>query len=125
MSRNPKPEYGDCYRQAASAIQDGDHPLGRDAVLVHGYPTATGGPADGVKHGHAWIEDGNWCYDPDSAITLRRDIYYWCGHIREEECCFFGRVATLTWMLATKNYGPWGPVPEDAVFEYPKTRSAR
>lgn len=101
---------GDCAEVATKIVVDS-----RDKayVLCHGYPTGQG-PIAGVKHFHAWVEDGDIVIDRSNGkdITFPRDLYYAIGHINPDEVVRWTRDAAIDLILGTMHYGPWN---EDEV----------
>ncbi len=108
MPRIPsKNKGGDCYRAAANYVID--HALfGKEKglVLVHG--TATGqGPIEGIKFGHAWVEDGSVVIDVSNGenITMPRMFYYAIGQI--EHTVKYTPEQTRDRLIKHGHFGPW------------------
>jgi hypothetical protein len=79
---------GDCYEAAGNYMMRfrfGDAKQkgrGEKLILVHGEVTGQG-PLEGVKFGHAWVEDGNTVIDKSNGRNLRmaKKAYYALGRI--------------------------------------------
>ena len=77
--------------------------------MVHGEVTGQGS-LDGVKYGHAWIEDGNTVIDVSNGknIKMPKKVYYQLGHIKEN-----GNIHTYKpekfreKILQHEHWGPW------------------
>lgn len=112
MKRKPK---GDCYRQAFEMLQT-KLSVGTDLwLLVHGYPTGTGGEAANRVFGHAWIEtaDGEWVIDPGAGDEpIPAILYYSVGQIRWDQCVRYPLKFARQHILESEHYGPWAPIPK-------------
>ena len=97
---------GDCYEAAGKYIMDkmlsGDEQL----KLVHGEVTGQG-PLEGVKYGHAWVEDGNNVIDVSNGrnIRLPKAVYYAIGQIGDN----VHRYTPKEFREKVTKYKHWGP----------------
>jgi hypothetical protein len=87
----------------------------REAVLVHGITTV---PADGTRHGHAWIELGDTVIDVSQSLERPRFIgskeeYYQLGQIQAQECIRYGVDEALRQVEEHGHSGPWKTLPPD------------
>lgn len=111
---------GRCYELAAQSLLDGEHPS--SAELVHGYPRLQGGPHEGAKYGHAWIEFKHptlglpLVWDAVSTKVFMRHTYYQAGDIDGRECVRYTLPLALVMIEHHEHYGPWEKVPSDASF---------
>ena len=122
---------GNCYELAAEALLAGNLKCFKDypdatVYLAHGYPTGTGGDAEHLKYGHAWIElyvnygnilvanVGN--FKGDKVVLVPQLVYYAVGSINCDEVTRYTRKQTRTNMLDSEHWGPWENVPDDAEF---------
>ena len=104
---------GDCY-VVAGQVAMGITPKEIDFVgtpyVVHGEVTGQGA-IEGLKYGHAWIEDDVNVYDWSNGRELEfpKAIYYMLGGIEDED----GKIYRYTFdeargkMLDTGHYGSW------------------
>lgn len=78
---------GDCFHAAVSTAKDLLARGVERVLVVHGKPVATGGPAEGKRYWHAWVEaklDDGWeVFDRSNGkrVRLRRADYYRIGRI--------------------------------------------
>jgi hypothetical protein len=100
---------GDCYEAAAQyliehAIFPGKE---KDIILVHGEVTGQG-PIEGLKYGHAWIEQGGMVIDVSNGRNLRmpKKAYYKLGRIGKNVHKYTVEEARKK-LLDTQVYGPW------------------
>jgi len=116
-------QLGDCYEAAAKYMMD-ECNFGADdcdIVLVHG-EVGGQGPLEGVRYGHAWVEDGDTVIDKSNGKDLRmpKVVYYALGQINRETFGGGGydpvggqNVHRYTWpevrkkLLDYKHWGPW------------------
>ena len=105
----------DCYRDAFNALSGQAFEGWR---LVHGYPTGTGGEAEGLKYGHAWLlsPDEVWVFETQGSLLVTTEAYYRIGQIDPEECSVFTLTEARMKALETGVYGVWGTVPAGVVF---------
>ena len=104
---------GGCYQLAFEAVALGDD-LGR--VLVHGWPVLQGGPHQGSRYGHAWVEfdvsDALRCvWDPVGDAVLPRELYYQAGQIEPDHCTRYLPEQARAQAVDTGTYGPWPDPP--------------
>ena len=122
---------GRCYELALKRLHDPTSKLPSSTVLVHGYPTLTGGPDKGRLYGHAWLEwedripiagmrgaaiELRMCWDPVAEIVAPAALYYKAGNIDPDLCSRYSRFQSLLEQLEHENYGPWFGVPAEALF---------
>lgn len=96
---------GDCYEAAGKFMLDnGTNKSGY--TLVHGLVTGQGS-LQGVRYGHAWIEQGDTVIDLSNGRNLRlpKVVYYAIGHC-EPKCTYTAKQA-MDKMLKTGHFGPW------------------
>ena len=116
-------QLGDCYEAAAKYMMD-ECNFGADdcdLALVHGEVSGQG-PLEGVRYGHAWVEDGDTVIDKSNGKDLRmpKAIYYALGQINRETFGADGydpvggqNVHRYTWpemrkkLLDYEHWGPW------------------
>jgi len=100
---------GDCYEVAGQLVVIDKV----DGVLCHGTPLGTGGEAEGLRYGHAWVEvniigatfvidksNGNDAFFP-------KDVYYRAGSIVDEDVVRYSRVEAARHIVKYKHWGPW------------------
>jgi len=81
--RGGENQLGDCYEAAGKYMMDHGLFGGRpEMLLVHGEVTGQG-RLEGMKYGHAWIEDGDMVIDESNGRSLQipRAVYYHLGKI--------------------------------------------
>lgn len=99
---------GDCYEAAGNLIMS---PKYKDFILVHGQVTGQGA-IDGVKFGHAWLEDSDgmvYDYSNGREIILPKQIYYLIGKIEDKKPLLYKYTAeeARNKMAKSMHYGPW------------------
>lgn len=94
---------GDCYKNSFDYVTKN-----RGWVLVHGIPLGTGGSAEGLRYGHAWVECDGVVYDPTVDVVLPKIIYYALGNI--EYAVEYTVQQALDKVLEWEHYGPWDEV---------------
>jgi hypothetical protein len=98
---------GDCYVVNGQEFMDMAL-LGNDSSLrlVHGEVTGQG-PLEGVKYGHAWIEDGNMVLDFSNgrSIIMPKSKYYEIGQIGDNVHVYTPK----QFQKRVLQYGHWGP----------------
>lgn len=117
MTTSFRPTPGQCYRDCFLLLEE--HP---DWVLVHGYPTLTGGPYRGRRYGHAWLERLDeqglaWCVNhllPDTPIPA--PLFYLVGRIDAKLCRRYTLEEARLRALETGVYGDWGEPPPDVLY---------
>jgi len=104
---------GDCYviaGQVAMGIISKEIDFVGTPYVVHGIVTGQGA-IEGLKYGHAWIEDDENVYDWSNGreLVFPKAIYYMLGEIEDED----GKIYRYTFdearekMLDTGHYGSW------------------
>lgn len=100
---------GNCYGTAADIVID-NFIFHRDSsmVLVHGVVTGQG-ELEGLKIGHAWVEDGNNVIDESNgnSIKIPKQLYYKFGRIDERDLVKYTSQEARKMMMKKGNYGPW------------------
>lgn len=98
-----KPRGGDCYQAAGRYILD--NPTA-DVHLVHADVTGRG-PMEGVRMGHAWVEDGDDVIDNANggAVRLPRAIYHALGDVRN--AVRYTPAEAMAMMAEHEHFGPW------------------
>ena len=115
------PSLGNCYETAARVFLDrGVMGSLQRGVLVHGYPVNSRS-ADGARMGHAWLEfqvarEIGLVYDAAHAKWLLRKDYYILGQLSRNHVRRFSLQETLAHLNETETWGPWGDIPEGALF---------
>ena len=78
---------------------------------MHAVVIGTGGEAEGIEYGHAWIEVGDMVFDQSNGRDMKvpKDMYYRIGQVSTEK----GKMYRYTEqearkkMLDSGHYGPW------------------
>lgn len=98
---------GDCYAAAGHYLMDNQYKNPK-LLLVHGEATGQG-PIAGIKHGHAWIEDGENVIEVSMGrhFVLPKELYYAVGNIDESKVFKYTPEAMRRKVLAAKHWGPW------------------
>lgn len=107
---------GDCYPSAIDTARKfigmGYKP--EDVKVVHGEPLGTGGDAEGIRYGHAWVEidlgDGKFLVVDESNgnnIVVMRDMYYEIGNIEEDSISRYSSDEIEEYTNESGHYGPW------------------
>jgi len=97
---------GDCFEAAGRYVSD--HFGEKGLVLVHGEVEGSeGGEIEGLRYGHAWVEEGNTVIEVANGNHLRipKALYYLFGKVGKTHR-YAGREA-LEMMLSHGHYGPW------------------
>jgi hypothetical protein len=91
---------GDCYRLAGRYVLDR-----HDAILVHG--TINGRRWTGIDfdNPHAWVEEGDECFDPVSEWRLPKEAFYELMQAQIHKKYTWEEAAKL--MCRNKHWGPW------------------
>ena len=110
---------GDCYEAAAKIIIAhlsplAPNPLGErklsKPILVHAEVSGQG-PLEGVRYGHAWVENGQTVFDYSNGGSLRmpKSLYYRIGEdqIVEPKYYTYTPEEARRMLLRFKTYGPW------------------
>jgi hypothetical protein len=102
-------DLGDCFEANGRYFMDAAaFPGGNNTLhLVHGEVTGQG-PLEGVKYGHAWIEDGNMVIDVSNGRTVRmpKATYYALGRIGDN-VHHYDAPAFRRKVMQHKHWGPW------------------
>ena len=106
-------ETGDCYEAAFGWIFrhclnfTADRKGDSNIFLVHGEVTGQG-KIEGVKYGHAWVEDGGTVIDQSNGrnLVMPRQIYYRLGKIGTNIHRYTPEQARKK-AVTTGVYGPW------------------
>ena len=96
-------------------------------VLCHGWPTLTGGPYEGQRYGHAWVErtiemrmpfEGRImkvpieeCWDTLTDTWLPKALYYIAGKINAAHVTTYNYPEACAMMNDSDTYGPWQEPP--------------
>lgn len=106
---------GDCYEAAGRYIMDATLAgKGEGLILVHAEITGQG-PIEGLRHGHAWVEDGEMVIDRSNGrdIRLPRLLYYALARLHSEFPPFEANMHRYDWdaasarMVEHEHWGPW------------------
>lgn len=104
---------GDCYRQAVNLAEKLLREFkGQPRIrVVHGLVTGTGGPAEGKRYGHAWVEiNASMCADSSQGgepVMVPVDFYYRIGSIQSKETYEYTVQEAHEAMVDHGHYGPW------------------
>ena len=100
---------GDCYEAA------GNYMMGHSVFpsrnnnlrLVHGEVTGQGS-LEGVKYGHAWVEDGNTVIDTSNGRNIRmpKAAYYALGQIGDNVHVYTPQEFRRK-VMKHEHWGPW------------------
>lgn len=99
---------GDCYEANGRLFMDMAVIRGDESLrLVHGEVTGQG-PLEGVKYGHAWIEDRGTVIDHSDgrSIEMPKDLYYKIGRIADNVHKYNVKQFRKK-VLQTGHWGPW------------------
>lgn len=100
---------GDCYELAfnlAVKMGKGDE----EVYLAHGIPTLRDPEtleSKGVRYGHAWVEFGEFVFDPVVQMLVPKFEYYCEGQIDEAEVVRYHSEEARSIVLDQKTWGPW------------------
>jgi 8-oxo-dGTP pyrophosphatase MutT (NUDIX family) len=105
---------GDCYLVAAKLLLENDYTKNITFIgkpyLVHAEVTGQG-KIDGIRYGHAWVEDDFFVYDYSNGknFVLPKDFYYQLGEVKKEKGKYqrYSKKQATEKMLQTKHYGCW------------------
>lgn len=105
---------GDCYQAAGRYMMDHGIVGGEDIRLVHGEVRGQG-PIEGIRFGHAWIEQGDTVIDVANGKVsqLPKALYYAFGGIYPDLPPFKPNIHVYTpeeareKILEYKHWGPW------------------
>ncbi len=97
---------GNCYEAAGRYMMSHSSKKG-SLRLVHGEVTGQGA-LEGVKYGHAWVEDGNNVIDVSNGRDIRmpKAIYYALGQIRDNVHRYTPQEFTDK-IMKHEHWGPW------------------
>jgi hypothetical protein len=98
---------GNCFEVAANYVVENSILRGnKNLILVHGEVIGQG-PISGVKHWHAWVEDGDIAIDLSNGkdITISKSLYYAIGKISNTKQ--YNPDQTRKLLLKYKHFGPW------------------
>ena len=104
-------KHGNCFDVAAKLVIDNDYSKEfNDPLLVHG-EVAGQGPLEGIRFGHAWVEDGNVVIDKSNGKDLKipKLLYYALGNIEDKKGKIYryNLEETRKMLLKHAHYGPW------------------
>jgi 8-oxo-dGTP pyrophosphatase MutT (NUDIX family) len=105
---------GDCYMIAAKLLIENNYTKKISFIgtpyLVHGEVTGQG-VIEGVKYGHAWVEDDVFVYDYSNGreLAIPKDLYYRIGQIVKKKGKYqkYTREQARKKMLSSGHYGCW------------------
>lgn len=100
---------GNCYAAAFRVLEQLPEHLRCHARLVHGLVVATGGPAEGLWIGHAWVELSGLVLDHSNgnAVHLPKPLYYEAGTIEESNVVRYTLEEAQREILNHHHWGPW------------------
>ena len=104
-------QLGDCYKSAGDFCMLAPVEFIGEPYLVHAEVKGQG-KAEGIRFGHAWVEDDENVYDYSNGreIVLPKVIYYAIGDIETNNSKKYQKYTipeARAKMLKTKNYGSW------------------
>ena len=128
------PVSGDCYEAAGKYMMEQCQTRDCNLTLVHG-EVAGQGPLEGIRYGHAWVEDGGTVIDKSNGrdVRLPKTIYYSIGNIAAPDMSKWGKpefgqdiftggnLHKYSWeetrakILDSGNWGPWDLVTESGL----------
>lgn len=114
MAKGRHKATGNCYQRAGEYFMDlamfGRKP---DMRLCHGEVSGRGS-LEGVRFGHAWVEDGEKVYDGGTGDIYPKKLYYSIGKIGDNvhKYNFSEFKAKVT---ETGHWGPWDLVTESGL----------
>jgi hypothetical protein len=91
---------GNCYEISSLFVLSNDCWL-----LVHATLYPRSGPFANRAYQHAFVESGDWVYDPIFDTGYPRDMYY--AYHRVSEARRYNAEEMKRMLLKTENYGPW------------------
>lgn len=100
---------GDCYEATAKYIIDNSLFGNKDnLILVHAEVTGQG-DIEGVKYGHAWVEDGNTVIDVSNGRNIKMDkkMYYALGNVNSKKMYRYSMSEVRKKLVDSGIYGPW------------------
>ena len=107
---------GDCYKAAAnfcigSAFRPDNLEFVGEPYLVHAEVRGQG-KAEGIRFGHAWVEDDENVYDYSNGrkLIIPKPVYYAIGDIQTDDPKKYQKYTfqdARAKMLETKHYGSW------------------
>ncbi len=92
---------GNCYADAMGAILAG----GDTDVLVHGIVTSDNPKLGRIRH--AWVEQGDFVYEPTSGFIIPTADFYWSDRYEPEAFARYPKPVAVERMMKEMNYGPW------------------
>lgn len=109
---------GNCYQAAGDLFMHSTMMLGKKKMDYVGKPylvhaeVAGKGPLDGIRFGHAWVEDDEFVYDFSNKIerVVPKDLYYLLGQVDTTDPTKYRRYTpeqAREKMLSTMHYGCW------------------
>jgi len=103
---------GDCFEAAGKFMMD-EGIVGRKKSLRLVHAEVTGqGAIQGVRFGHAWVEDGDTVIDKSNGRDVRmpKSIYYALGHVYDDRGDSNMHVYTpQEFRKMVMRYSHWGP----------------
>ena len=104
-------QLGDCYKAAGDFCMAAPVEFVGEPYLVHAEVRGQG-RAEGIRFGHAWVEDDENVYDFSNGrqIIMPKVVYYALGDVQTQNPKKYQKYTFLearAKMLKTKNYGSW------------------
>ena len=105
------PKGGNCYKAAGDFCMAAPVEFVGEPYLVHAEVRGQG-RAEGIRFGHAWVEDDENVYDFSNGrqIIMTKVVYYALGDVQTQNPKKYQKYTFLearAKMLKTKNYGSW------------------
>lgn len=109
---------GNCYQAAADLLMHSTLLLGKKKMKYIGKPylvhaeVSGKGPLEGIRFGHAWVEDDEFVYDFSNKIerVVPKELYYLLGQVETDDPKKYRRYNTeqaREKLLSTMHYGCW------------------
>jgi hypothetical protein len=111
---------GDCYRRAVDVAEDllRQLPAVFDIRIAHGLVIGTGGEAEGLRYGHAWVEVGGaivFDASQGETVSVPLPLYYRAGSVDPTLVVRYSLTEARRAMLDHGHYGPWHIVEEEVA----------
>lgn len=104
---------GNCYQVAVHLCETLSQGLPDElsVEIVHGLVTGTGGEAEGIRYGHAWVEvNRSVCFDASRGgepACVPRPLYYEAGSVDPVQTYRYTLAQAHRAMVDSGHYGPW------------------
>jgi len=121
--RKKKNSTGDCYQVAGKFALDRVDRINNQEFIgtpyvVHAEVSGRGA-LDGIRFGHAWIEDDYFIFDFSNGLSLiyPKVVYYSIGNVVQKEPKYYKYTFEQARdnMLEVSTFGPWDLVTESGL----------